>query len=89
TPLFLAVLRMQAVPFCIAVMSASVVVLGCRTFIGLDELLRLLSAVDSAVTLNGEKIGRNNVAKTIVYGGDSLVLPAMADKKINIKENSI
>jgi len=56
--------------------------IGCRTFISLDELLRLLSADDSAVTLNGEKISRNSVAKTMVNGGDSLVLPAMAENRI-------
>lgn len=51
--------------------------IGCRTFIALDELLRLLSVGDSAVTLNGAKISRNYAARTIVKGGDSLALPGL------------
>lgn len=51
--------------------------IGCRTFVSLDELLRLLSVNDAAITLNGEKISRNNVANTIVKGGDSLALPSL------------
>lgn len=49
--------------------------IGCRTFIGLDVLLRLLSANDSAVTLNGEKISSKDFTNTMVNGGDSLELP--------------
>lgn len=49
--------------------------IGCRTFIALDELLRFFSATDSIVTLNGEKISGNNIATTIVNGGDKLTLP--------------
>lgn len=51
--------------------------IGCRTFIALDELLRLLSAHDSAVTLNDKKISSNNMASTMVKGGDSLALPGL------------
>jgi len=51
--------------------------IGCRTFIALDELMGLLSAKESAVTLNGDKISRNNLTSTIVHGGDSLILPGL------------
>ena len=37
--------------------------IGCRTFIALDELLRILSATDSGVLLNGTKISSSNVPK--------------------------
>jgi hypothetical protein len=51
--------------------------IGCRTFVSLDILLKILSANDSAVTLNGKKISSSNVTSTIVKGGDSLVLPGL------------
>ena len=51
--------------------------IGCRTFVCLDELLRLLSAKDSTATLNGDIISSNNVADIIVKGGDSLALPGL------------
>lgn len=51
--------------------------IGCRTFISLDVLLKVLSATDTAVTLNGAKINGNHVASTIVKGGDSLALPGL------------
>jgi hypothetical protein len=51
--------------------------IGCRTFIALDELLGILSAGDSAVTLNGAKISSKNVASILVKGGDSLALPGL------------
>jgi sulfur carrier protein ThiS len=51
--------------------------IGCRTFVALDELLRLLSADDSAVTLNGDKISSKNMANTMVKGGDTLALPGL------------
>jgi sulfur carrier protein ThiS len=51
--------------------------IGCRTFISLDVLLKTLSANDSAVTLNGKKISLNNIASTIVNGGDKLTLPSL------------
>jgi hypothetical protein len=51
--------------------------IGCRTFIALDELLRILSVNDSAVTLNGTKISSTNTARTFVKGGDSLALPGL------------
>lgn len=52
--------------------------IGCRTFVSLDEILRLLSADDSAVTLNGEIISGNNLADTMVKGGDILALQGLA-----------
>jgi sulfur carrier protein ThiS len=51
--------------------------IGCRTFIALDELLRIFSATESAVILNGTKISSSNAAKTIVKGGDVLTLPGL------------
>jgi len=48
--------------------------IGCRTFISLDVLLNILSAPDSAVTLNGTKISSNKIAGTIVNAGDSLIV---------------
>jgi sulfur carrier protein ThiS len=51
--------------------------IGCRTFVSLDVLLKILSANDSAVTLNGKKISSSNATSTIVKGGDSLVLPGL------------
>ena len=52
--------------------------IGCRTFVSLDVLLKILSATESAVTLNGKKISSNNIVSTIVNGGDSLALSGLA-----------
>jgi hypothetical protein len=51
--------------------------IGCRTFVSLDVLLRILSADDVDVTLNGTKISSNKVESTLVMGGDSLLLPGL------------
>jgi hypothetical protein len=51
--------------------------IGCRTFIALDELLRILSAQDSQAALNGTKISGTNAAKTVVKGGDVLALQGL------------
>ena len=51
--------------------------IGCRTFIALGELLGLLSADDSAVTLNGSKISSKIAGRTMVKGGDILALPGI------------
>ena len=51
--------------------------IGCRTFVCLGELLRLLSAKDSTATLNGEIISSNTVADIMVKGGDCLALPGL------------
>jgi len=48
--------------------------IGCRTFISLSELLTLLSSIDSAVTLNGYQVRSLEFGRTIVNGGDALVL---------------
>ena len=52
--------------------------IGCRTFVSLAVLLKILSATESAVTLNGKKISSNNIVSTIVNGGDSLALSGLA-----------
>lgn len=52
--------------------------IGCRTFVTLDVLLGLLSAGDSAVTLNNEQVSGRNAAQTIVKDGDSLALPGFS-----------
>jgi hypothetical protein len=54
--------------------------IGCRTFISLDVLLKMLSAADTAVTLNGTNINSTHLAGTIVKGGDSLALPGHVRK---------
>jgi len=51
--------------------------IGCRTFVSLDVLLKILSAENSDVTLNGTKISSSDVANTLVKGGDSLALPGL------------
>jgi sulfur carrier protein ThiS len=51
--------------------------IGCRTFISLGELLRLLSSKNSAVTHNGEIISSNTMENTTVKGGDTLALSGL------------
>ena len=48
--------------------------IGCRTFVSLDVLLKILEADDQEVTLNGEKIRNHEFVKTSVKGGDTLGL---------------
>lgn len=48
--------------------------IGCRTFISLDLLLKILESEDQQVTLNGEAICNSVCAKTIVNSGDTLEL---------------
>jgi hypothetical protein len=48
--------------------------IGCRTFVFLDVLLKILKADDREVTLNGAIICGHEFGKTIVNGGDSLLL---------------
>lgn len=48
--------------------------IGCRTFISLAEILTIFEAADREVSLNGEKVGSHEFEKTIVNGGDKLVL---------------
>jgi sulfur carrier protein ThiS len=47
--------------------------IGCRTFISLVEMLKILKADVEIVTLNDEKINSQNYAQTFVKGGDVLV----------------
>ena len=48
--------------------------IGCRTFVNLDVILKLLEADGQEVTLNGESIRSHVFAKTTVKGGDTLGL---------------
>ena len=46
--------------------------IGCRTFISLDVLLRMLETVVQVVTLKGETVHRQSFATTEVHSGDEL-----------------
>jgi hypothetical protein len=48
--------------------------IGCRTFVSLDVLLRILESNDHQVTLNGVTIESYEIAKTNVNSGDALEL---------------
>lgn len=48
--------------------------IGCRTFIALDELLRIFETTVQQVTLNGEAVPGHEFAQTSVKGGDALSL---------------
>lgn len=48
--------------------------IGCRTFVSLDVLLKILEADVQEVTLNGEVIRSHEFMKTTVKGGDTLKL---------------
>ena len=48
--------------------------IGCRTFIALDELLKILEVNNLKVTLNEELIRSNDFGKITVKGGDTLGL---------------
>lgn len=48
--------------------------IGCRTFISLDVLLRMLESDAVQVTLNGTTILSHQFATTDVNNGDSLLL---------------
>jgi hypothetical protein len=47
--------------------------IGCRTFISLDVLLKMLEAAVQVVTLNGETVHWQNFASTEVHSGNELV----------------
>jgi len=51
--------------------------IGCRTFITLDVLMRLLEADDQEATLNGETISIREFGNTAVKGGDSIVIASV------------
>jgi hypothetical protein len=57
--------------------------IGCRTFVSLDVLLKMLEADSREVTLNGETIYIQSFAQTSVKGGDTL---EFAFRKVNSKE---
>lgn len=63
--------------------------IGCRTFVSLDVLLRILSVSDSDVTLNGTKISNASAANTLVKGGDSLALPGLVRKRDTHEGDSV
>ena len=48
--------------------------IGCRTFVTLDVLLKILETDAQNVTLNGEVVNSIQFAKTDVNGGDILNL---------------
>jgi sulfur carrier protein ThiS len=48
--------------------------IGCRTFVTLDVLLRILGSNAARVTLNGAVISSNQFETTTVNSGDSLQL---------------
>lgn len=48
--------------------------IGCRTFVSLDVLLRILEADVLEVILNGEAVHSGEFTKTTVHGGDTLKL---------------
>ncbi|MBC7961539.1 MAG: hypothetical protein H7Y05_01200 [Steroidobacteraceae bacterium] len=48
--------------------------IGCRTFVNLDEMLKILEANDKQVTLNGETIRSHEFVNTSIKGGDTLGL---------------
>jgi sulfur carrier protein ThiS len=48
--------------------------IGCRTFVSLDEMLKLLESSVKEVKLNGKHIPNNEYVKTYVNRGDILFL---------------
>ena len=48
--------------------------IGCRTFVSLDVLLKILESDVRSVTLNGETVSSHEFVQTTVKGGDSLLL---------------
>ena len=48
--------------------------IGCRTFISLDVLLRMLESDAEQVTLNGKTVSSHQFKTTTVNSGDSLLL---------------
>lgn len=56
-------------------------VIGCRTFVTLNVLLKILESDAQEVILNGETIQSGKFAGTTVNSGDNLKL-AVANRKI-------
>ena len=48
--------------------------IGCRTFVSLDEMLKLLESSVKEVKLNDKRILSNEYVKTYVNRGDILLL---------------
>lgn len=48
--------------------------IGCRTFVALDEMLRILESQDQRVTINGEAVQRQQFPETMIKSGDALRL---------------
>lgn len=48
--------------------------IGCRTFVALDEMLRILDSQDQRVTLNGEAVQHQKIPATMIKCGDDLRL---------------
>jgi hypothetical protein len=48
--------------------------IGCRTFVSLDEMLKLLESNVKKVKLNGKHIPNNEYVKTCINRGDCLLL---------------
>lgn len=48
--------------------------IGCRTFVSLDVLLKILEADVQMVTLNGKTIPSHDFGQTTVNSGDALKL---------------
>jgi len=46
--------------------------IGCRSFVFLDELLKILEAKDPEVTHNGGTVRNQEFAVTAVKGGDTV-----------------
>lgn len=48
--------------------------IGCRTFISLDDLLRILDVRGEQATVNGETIRQHDYPRTTIRGGETLVV---------------
>lgn len=48
--------------------------IGCRTFVALDEMLRILESQNQRVTLNGEAVQNQEFPATMIKCGDALRL---------------
>jgi len=48
--------------------------IGCRTFVALDEMLRILESQNQRVTLNGAAVQHQEFPATMIKCGDALRL---------------
>ncbi|MBK5275932.1 MAG: hypothetical protein JJE30_12880 [Desulfuromonadales bacterium] len=51
--------------------------IGCRTFVSLEELLKILAVKDSTVVLNGETVRSQNFIQTTVNTGADITLTSL------------